>query len=364
MIRSLAAALVLAASLGACGGTADVTGSGGQVSQFVAYRDYGVRPRLDVIVVVSTSSAKDGAALRASVATAMRTRMRQLSEGESWLRDLSNPIDVRGFVASAVDGSIRSSADVGALAWHEEDATNEGSDAFATAMESALRTAPDGEVSAAAVIETLDRTQAFAASSDETERLVVLVSTSDDPGAPGTAAPFSAKHGSSSVVVVPAAGGAACRPGPGLGAWAKTSEAVVQTPCSGLELQTVFVDYAASCLPRPLALAADGHGACRVRAFVPRGTACDAARGWRAPSAEASRTRDPSLADMDVCEVVELAGDEAVSCRVASSAWTGRASGWCVPDASRACGVASAPRIVGAAAPPFAHMEIACELSP
>ena len=123
MIRPLARVLVLSvAALAACGGTAEGTAPRGHVSQFVAYRQYPVRPALDVVVVVSTSSTKGGAALRASVATALRTRMRQLAEGESWLHDVSNPLDVRAFVASAVDGSVRSADGVAVLGWRQQDA--------------------------------------------------------------------------------------------------------------------------------------------------------------------------------------------------------------------------------------------------
>jgi hypothetical protein len=369
MARFAVPSLALAASAlaWACGGV-DETVAEGHVSQFVTYRQYTVQPRLDVVIVVSTSTARDGAALRASVAAALRARMRQRAEAESWLRDVVNPVDVRALVANASDGSILTTSDLGALAWREGDATVEGADAFAARVARAIDAVPDGDASSVATLATLQRTLQAAASAEEAARLVVVVATSDDPDATSAAMPTTRRSGGgdSVVVVVPRSSAVECAPasGSGLASWARAEDAALQTPCAGVDLQTSFADYAADCLPRPLAAQAQGHSACRVRAFVPRGTACDAARGWRSLAVASARPLDPSLAGMDACEVIELGAEDGAACRDPAQAYAGGASGWCVPSPSRACAVSPTPRLVGASAPPFARIEVACELSP
>lgn len=369
MDRRAVAGLALAVSLLACGSDVPETASGGQVSQFVAYRRYSVQPRLDVVVVVSTSAGADGAALRASVVDALRTRMHQRADTDSWLRELDNPIDVRGTVASAFDGSIRHTAsDRSALVWQQGNATLDGADTFAAGLASAIDAVPDGDASSAAVVLTVQRALEAAASPPDAERLVVVVSTSDDPAPASLETPVRRRGADDSIVVVvprsPLAAPCAPAPAPGLASWAKANDASLQTPCSGVDLQTSFVDYAADCLPRPPATREGEPPACRVRAFVPPGTACDASRGWRPLVGASARPLDLSLAAMDVCEVMPLGPLASGRCRDPAERYAGGASGWCLPAPSRACAVAAAPRMVGAAAPPFAHIEIACDLIP
>jgi hypothetical protein len=363
---TLAALATLSPALLACGGGAAETVSGGQVSQYVGYRRYDVQPRLDVVVVVSTSAANGGAALRTTLATAVRDRMRELAGGEHWLRDVWNPLDVRAFVASAADGSLRSPATDAALAWREANATTAGADAFAAAVEVAIRAAPEGEAPSGGVVETLRRTLGTTATEPPASRLVVLVSTADDPGALPARDAALRPDGDSLLLVLPSVSDdTACSPidAPSLTRWGKSNDALVETPCSGLGLQTSFVDYASDCLPRELRRSTSAAEACRVRAFVPRGTPCDPARGWRSPKAPSTPTLDPALEGLDACEVVALEGADAASCLAVGDRFTGTASGWCVPAPTRACS-SSPPRIVGGAAPPFALVQVACELAP
>ena len=351
----------------ACGGTTSAESAvDGRVAQFVTYRRYPEQPRLDVVVVVSTSGASGGAALRASVASAIRDRMRELADGESpWLRGVNNPIDVRAFIASAADGSIRSPTETGALAWQQNDATRDGAAAFADAVEAAIDTAPAGEARPGGVVELVTRTLAFAGSPPDAARLIVVVSSSDDPGARASADPAIRSTTDSLFLIVPAASdttSCVASEAPGLRGWAAANEGLVATPCADIYLKTVFVDYAPDCLPSNLAPQPEARPACLVRAFVPKGTPCDPARGWRSPRAPRSAPLNPALAGMDACEVIDLDGTDAERCRDHAERYAGTASGWCVPATSRGC-VSAAPRIVGAAAPPFALIEVVCALS-
>ena len=350
----------------ACGGTTSAESAvDGQVAQFVTYRRYPEQPRLDVVVVVSTSGASGAPALRASVSSALRDRMRELADGESRLRDVNNPIDVRAFIASAADGSVRSPAETGALSWREDNASREGAAAFADAVAAAIDAAPAGEARPGGVVELVTRTLAFADSPRDADRLIVVVASSDVLSAQRSTDPAIRPSTDSLIVVVPPASdtsSCASAEAPGLRGWAAANEGLFETPCAGLDLRTFFVDYAPDCLPRELAPHSEARPACLVRAFVPRGTPCDPARGWRSPRVPRSVPLDPSLAEMDACEVIDLDGTDAERCRDHAERYAGTASGWCVPATSRGC-VSAAPRIVGAAAPPFALIEVVCALS-
>jgi hypothetical protein len=190
---------------------------------------------------------------------------------------------------------------------------------------------------------------------------VVVAATADDTGP----ALVDRAEDAIFVVVPDARGGVGCAPAarPGLEAWTRSLYIDLTAPCSEPDLLRGSTDYPTACLPRPLAPSTDGRSPCRVRAFVPRGTACDAARGWRPLAESAARSVDPELAGLDACEVVELVGDQGAACRDRATPWDGRASGWCVPGAALRC-PGTFPRVVGAAAPPFARLEIACELAP
>jgi hypothetical protein len=361
--RSLAALVTLAVPLlafGACSsGVPQDTVVEGQVSQFVWYRRYPVARPLELIVVLSTSDSGDGAALRASVGAAVRAPMYNLADGDApWLRDLWNPVDVRARVVSVADLPTVSPPEPRVLAWREASATRAGADAFAAAVEAAVVAAPAGEAPAGGLVAAMERARAATAAPGPTEqRLVVLVSSSADPNVLFPQ-PLPARE-EDTILVVPAASSAgACgtleRAWPGGGI-----EVSIRPACADLDLVTGFSDYAADCLPLPSGAA---PATCAVRAFVPRGTPCDPARGWRAPSRPAAPSLDPALRDLDACEVVELAGEEAAACRDQNRHPAG-ASGWCLPAPSRSCR-ARAPRVLGGAAPPWALLEIACNQGP
>jgi hypothetical protein len=358
-LRSLAALVTLAVPLLACGacgqGVPQDTVAEGQVAQRVTYRRYTVAPPLEVIVVLSTSDSGDGAALRASVSAALRARIQSLADGEApSFRDVWNPVDVRATVTSAADLATGSPPEPRAFAWREANATREGAAAFAAAVEAAVVAAPAGEAPAGGLVAAMERARAATAPPGPTEqRLVVLVSTSADPNALFPQ-PLPARE-EDTILVVPAASSAgAC--GSLERAWpAGGIEVLIRPACADLDLETSYSDSAAGCLPLPSGAA---PAACAVRALVPRGTPCDPARGWRAPSRRAAPSLDPTLRDLDACEVVELAGDEAAACRKRDRHPAG-ASGWCLPAPSGSCRV-SPPRVLGGAAPPWALLEIAC----
>jgi hypothetical protein len=331
----------------------------GQVAQLVTYRRYQVTPPLDLIVVLSTSAGADGAALRASVAEAVRARMRSLVDGESpWLRDVWNPVDVRALVTSAANVAPGAPLELRTFAWREPNATREGADAFAAAVEAAVAAAPAGEAPSGGLVAAMERARATTAPPGLTSiRLVVLVSTSADPSSLFPQPLPERALSEDTILVVPRAPGAyGCAMSefrsPEGGSWVSLRPA-----CPDLDLSTSIADYASDCLPPP---SSASPATCVVRAFVPRGTPCDPARGWRAVSQPAVRSLDPALGDLDSCEVVELAGAEGAACRQGERHPAG-ASGWCLPAPSRGC-AAPSPRVVGGAAPPSALLEIACDL--
>jgi hypothetical protein len=357
-LRSLAALVTLAVPLlafGACGqGVPQDTVAEGQVAQRVTYRRYTVAPPLDLIVVLSTSDRADGAALRASVGAALHARIRSLADGEApSFRDVWNPVDVTALVTGAADLATGVLPEPRAFAWREANATHEGADAFAAAVEAAVVAAPAGEAPAGGLVAAMERARAAAAPSATARlRLVVLVSTSADPNVLFPQ-PLPAREEDTILVVPEASGALGCGnsyfgpPGWGI-------EVGIRPACAGLHLMTDFASFRADCLPPVRA----PDATCAVRAFVPRGTPCDPARGWRAPSRPAAPVLESAARDLDSCEVVELAGEEAAACRRGDPHPAG-ASGWCLPAPSASCRVL-APRVVGGAAPPWALLETAC----
>ncbi|HSO38049.1 MAG TPA: hypothetical protein VLT33_36225 [Labilithrix sp.] len=311
-------------------------------------------PSLDVFVVVNAPSSGSGAALRASVAAALRERARGLAEGDApWLRGLRNPIDVRALVTGDADPS----AELRTIGWLEENGTRGGADRFAAAAEAALAAAAADEGRKEGIVASLHAALALPRATRSASRIIVLVSTEDDTTAPAATDPLLRADDTLVVALAGSADGSACStsPAPRLEAWARANGGSVASPCTGIDLRTLFVDYGSRCLPHPPRRAA-GATSCRLRAIVPAGTACDPARGWRTPE---TAPRDGSTS----CDVVAIDdGDvDASACRDGSSHYEGHASGWCLPAATPACGN-PAPRLVGGAAPPWATLETTCDL--
>lgn len=363
MKRIAAFCLAAPLTLGCREGSPLETVPEGSIYQSTLVRRYSTLPKLDLFVVLRTSATADGAALRANVAAALRNWMRELARGDGPLQDLWNPMDVRAYVVSAAGGSVRSPADAPALAWREEDATDEAARTFADALDAELRDAPAGEGAPLGLLDALGRVLAAGDTPPDGQRVVILVSSSDDPGAPAAKDPR--LRGRDWVTLAlpdaPAEAGSCERPAAGsLTRWASVNGAVVRTPCKGLFFQGMVACSGRECWPQPIALTADGHPACRVRALVPRGTACDPTRGWR-PSTEPV-VSSPSLLDSDVCDVVELEGMDADACRDPAAPYSRASSGWCLPGPVPGCS-SPIPHAVGGAAPPWAKLEITCNFS-
>lgn len=62
---------------------------------------------------------------------------------------------------------------------------------------------------------------------------------------------------------------------------------------------------------------------------------------------------------MSSCEVTQLQGRDARLCREGGR-YNGTSSGWCLPAPTSRC--VTAPRLVADAAPPWATIEVACDL--
>jgi hypothetical protein len=342
IVRSLRAFGVTVV-LVACTSEVPETVRDGHVRQTVDYQQYHVEPKRDVILVVNTGSSNLGTTLRESVAKALHDRARELAEGEGpWLRYLWNPLDVRGFVIGA-GGAVRSPRDVVALGWNQLDASVAAADAFSSAASEEMARASTNEPRKEGVVDALHEALAAARTPADAARLIVIVSAEDDANAPAVRDPLLRSSGDEIVVVIPGSA-------PNLEGWARANEASIRSPSSELHLRTFFVDYFTPCLSRTTRTAR-----CRVRALVPPGTACNASRGWRTPSAAFSAPSKSELLGMDSCEVVALEGDDLGACE------SGGASGWCPPAPTALCGLVP-PRLVGGAAPPWATIEVACNL--
>lgn len=362
LVRSLAFVLA-GALLSACGSDVPETVPSGRVHQHVDYRQYPVQPRLDVIVVVNAARTASGVALREGVARALHDRARELADGDApWLRDVWNPLDVRAFVANVANGELVSPREQPALTWREENATKAGADAFGAAAEAALAATAANGARTEGIVATLHDALVTAATPPDAARIIVLVSSEDDASAPPTLDAMLRREDSIIVALPRAADGPSCTgvSAPRLEAWARANGGVVESACNDIGLKTSFVDYASRCLPQPSASAGGGDTSCRVRAIVPPGTACDSERGWRTPVA-ASPPLNRDLAAMSACDVVTLDGEDARHCRDGASRYDGHASGWCIPTPSRTCS-APPPRLVGRAAPPWATIEVICNL--
>lgn len=307
--------------------------SGGSTDQLVTYVRMSPRERSDLVVVVATADTNLGASLRAATAGAIREYARTLVEP----RDLWNELDVRAFVASAVDGSIH-----GPLGVASPNATAEAVGGFREAIVSAIDAAPPGEPSAERVVATVDRALAAAGTRPNVLSRIVVVTTSREVAA---ALPH---RGAlvDTLVVAPDDGECSDR--------IERNGAAVQTPCSGIELRSWSDGVVGSCLPRPAR-------ACRVRALVPRGAPCDEARGLRRPLVSVPPL-DSGAAELDVCDVDELRGEDAAACE-RGAPYAAGASGWCLPAPPPSRCLGRAPRLVGGAAPSYATIEIACELA-
>lgn len=330
---------LLVPALAACAlgcGTSEVVDtipSGSAVDQLVTYVRVPPRERSDLVVVVATEGTSAGASMRAAAARAIDEYLSELVQPS----DLWNEVDIRAFVASAVDGTVR-----GPLGYTSSNAAAATIRDFANAITAEIDGARAGEPSPAAVVATIDRALAAAGAPSNVLTRIVVVTTSREVAAalPRRSALVD------TLVVAPDEGECVDRVEP--------NGAIVQTPCSGIALPR-SVGCGGGCLPRPAR-------ACRVRALVPRGTPCDETRGLRRPSLPIPSLH-PDASELDACDVDELRGEDARACE-RGAPYTGGPSGWCLPASPPSRCVARGPRIVGGAAPSYALIEIACELAP
>lgn len=332
--------------------------------QEVAYRTHSTLVPLDVVVVMNTE--RSNAALRESVAEAVRARVRELASGDGapWLDgQLWNPVDVRAFVVNAADGTLRSPEDNPRLRWSEANAVGDSlvAEDFAAAVTAEITATPTNDARNEGIVVTaLGSALATAATPASRRRLVLVVSAHDDPSAPLRDANL--RPSDQVVVVVPDRDGPKCGPvsAPYLEAWARSTSPnrSVTNPCRGILLKDSFADYLPACLFRGASGTSSSRPRCRVRAFIPASAHCDSTRGWSAVEGTVPSMNE-HLAGMTVCEVAPLQGDDERMCRDGGR-YTGRSSGWCLPLAEPSC--LPAPRLVATSAPSWATIETVCNL--
>jgi hypothetical protein len=363
--------------LSACGSDApDTVPDGGSVVQEIDYTWYPALPALDIIVVLNVARTPAGASLRAKVAAALREYPLEIDENGAlaWQRDRWSPVDIRAFIADVADGTLLTPNEQPGLAWHEVNATKAGGEIFFAALDAALARTSANDPRSEGVVATLDNALVVAATPSTSKRVVVVASTEDDASAKLDRDRALGFQDSVTFVSSGIGDGVSCAPmrTPWLTAWANANQFRYGSSCDDLHLTPTFEDsIPLRCLPHPLANTATEHASCHVRAFVPRGTTCDPARGWQTPVAPDAPPKAGTydgynangLWHMDVCDVVAVEADDARYCEDESTPYDRPSSGWCIPAPNRWCS-AWAPRLVGGAAPPWAAIETTCDLAP
>ncbi len=336
-----------------CSSSVEETTPPGRVLQDVSYVHYGGVAPLDLVVLLDTRGRDVDGALRSSIVAAVRAyaRDRTTYGGIPWL---ASPVDIRFFAIDAANArTLRPAAPI--AEWREEDATSAAAEAFATQVEEAIARASDVAGSAGVVAALHDASGAIM-HRDDRERVFVIATTADDPGAPDGFDPILRANGSASaVVVVPGRDSATCDSiaTPRLAAWASKNLVEISPACRAVLLPLPSSEIMLPCyVRRPIR--------CRVRALVPVGTPCEQTRGWRTPQ-RSTPVLDPDYAGLTACEVARLEGQAAAACSNGTMQSNSSESGWCMPNAIKWCSN-MVPRVVGRAAPPWATIETACEL--
>lgn len=364
----LSIVIVVIANITACSSVSVETVSSGSVRQIVKTTRYSTEPKVDYVIVVNADRSERGAALIGDVYRSILTTGRRSAarSGVRW-----NPVERRAFVVSAETGAVLGPRENVNLMWSEAQATTEGAERFASAVRGALESSASYVARGEGQVAVLDRTlRALEPSSDGTRRQIVLLTTTDD----GEAVPERDKGFEERarddrrarrdvyeevIVAVPGEGqkGWCKATAPRLEAWAASNRPVTFLPsCDGVSIGPELDDGGGglSCFDQAVAIER-----CRVRAFVPKSEGCDPARGWR--NALDTRATDPALADKRVCDVAVLEGHDAERCS-RQRPLDAHVSGWCLPPPMLPFCAALYPRVVGGAAPPWATIEITCDV--
>jgi hypothetical protein len=398
--------LLAAAPIAACSDGATVIAPSGHAEQFQTEFSLDAG-RIVVVLAVDDGPSRESASVRETAKGLLRTTFEDQfvraggHVGSDWAR-----ADLRVVVVHpSAAGSARAvgPSDDAALAVVTDDATTEDIDAMADATGRAI----DGSVAAdgapyalldatARTIELVTgaraprdaREAALAASVGTPEAVAFVIATSRDDEGPedvGGDAPPRTRIDESAILAPKTGAGAPCSEDlmlpARLGAWAAALEGAHVTTTaydpacaddaaslaqSGL-LGAVIVDFGPACLPAPIAHGADGAGACVVTATMFDAQPCSTHPGMIDPR-DADGVRRPRTAPGEpgptrVCEIVALAGEQALACGE-SAACTGCGPGWCDFAATHECTIGGALRIVHGATPPGrAVLDVACDVA-
>lgn len=398
-------ALLAAGPTAACSDGATTVAPSGHVEQFQTELSLDAG-RIVIVLAVDDGPSRESASVRETAKALLRTTFedrfaRAIAHvGSDWAR-----ADLRVVVVHpSAAGSARAvgPSDDAALAVVTDDATTDDIDAMADAASRAI----DGSVAAAgapyalldATARTIelvtgaraprDRREAALAASLGTPELVafVIATSRDDEGAEdvGRDALPRTRLDASAILAPKTGPGAPCSADPipaRLRTWTAALEGVhVMTTaydpaCAddagalarGGLLGAVIGDFGPACFPAPIAHGADGAGAGVVTATMFDAQPCSIHPGMSDPRDPDGVRRPRRAPDYPgptrVCEIVALAGEEAIACRE-SAACTGCGPGWCDFAASHGCPVGGDLRIVHGAMPPArAVLDVACDLA-
>jgi len=378
-VRGLVPILTLVGGSIGCSAGVSETVPSGTLTQF----DFGFTTepvRRLLIFVVDDSSTADAASLRASASALLRSTF-ELTEGETgYLPSHGDPgarppADLRVVVVhpSAV-GPVRaigpsddpglayvsgesSTAEVDALA----DAVGRQIDAFVApvGLEYALVDAASSSIDlvVGARPPTDAGEAALVASLGTPELVSLIVATSRDDGSSGPVRSLSvtAKDRFSAVVLSPLVADTSCRgvcggggldPSTRLAAWAAGigSLDVIDTACAGwqdglsrpnLADPCIFADpFDDHCMPSPVARLPGGEAECSVQVSMPDDGPCASHPGMLDPrdrNVQQSRPITDAFGPKRVCEISELLGPQAESCRTSLDC-AGCMPGWCATD--------------------------------
>jgi hypothetical protein len=343
-----------------------------------------------LVVVVDDRSIGEAAALRADIGAAVRhvgaTFLAEFgppSDLASW-----HPVDIRIILVPASSPSIESVASPAtnpALAWTTNQATQEGRNALALAVDAEVgrMTAMPGAAyrpleRARDVVHLLDGTRE---ASGEVEKSLVaslssrrrkkhyigvsIVTASDDESPePSRSYLVDLGREAMAVNVVTGDGRGLEAPDPDrfprLNEWAKAATDSVLGTC---------VDYRVPCDARPIEEISPGVGRCYVEITTTDPPVCDRSRGWVDPLG-ADGVRRPRLNDKGetVCEVLPVDAAVMDAC-IHDATCANCGSGWCVSEVRPTAGYCRNPlpkmlRWVGGVLPEPGSLRATCSEPP